>query len=177
MFGQGFFGKNPACFRAAAVRPEDDRQFLGHKNPHYFLNMTNDFTIFNDFSLSFTLYGAFGGKKNYNYEHFGALTLNDFDMPYWTEENRSNKYPRIAERDIDAVTTTNYIRTDFIRLSNITLGYNLPQKLINHIGLKSAKVYANVENVAVWSPWPVWDPENTGGPVPRKFNFGINVQF
>lgn len=181
--GKEYAGYYPGDYKMVDVnndgeyRPEDDRQFLGHKNPHYFLNMTNDFTIFNDFSLSFTLYGAFGGKKNYNYEHFGALTLNDFDMPYWTEENRSNKYPRIAERDIDAVTTTNYIRTDFIRLSNITLGYNLPQKLINHIGLKSAKVYANVENVAVWSPWPVWDPENTGGPVPRKFNFGINVQF
>lgn len=44
-------------------RPEDDRQFLGHKNPHFFVNMTNDFTIFNDFSFSFTLYGAFGGMK------------------------------------------------------------------------------------------------------------------
>lgn len=26
MFGQGFFGRIPALFRAAAVRPEDDRR-------------------------------------------------------------------------------------------------------------------------------------------------------
>lgn len=181
--GKEYAGYYPGDYKMVDVnndgeyRPEDDRQFLGHKNPHLFLNMTNDFTIFNDFTFSFTLYGAFGGMKNYNYEHFGALTLSDFDIPYWTEENRSNKYPRMSERDIDAVKTTNYIKTDFIRLSNITLGYNLPSKFIKHIGLTSAKVFCNVENVAVWSPWPVWDPENTGGAVPRKFNFGVNVKF
>ena len=83
----------------------------------------------------------------------------------------------MSERDIDAVTTTNYIKTDFIRLSNITLGYNVPSKFIGRLGLKSAKVYCSMENVAVWSPWPVWDPENTGGAVPRKFNFGVNLKF
>ena len=181
--GKAYAGYYPGDYKMVDVnndgeyRPEDDRQFLGHKNPHFFINMTNDFTVFKDFSLSFTLYGAFGGMKNYNYEHFGALTLSDFDIPYWTEENRSNKYPRMSERDIDAVTTTNYIKTDFIRLSNITLGYNVPSKFIGRLGLKSAKVYCSMENVAVWSPWPVWDPENTGGAVPRKFNFGVNLKF
>lgn len=181
--GKAYAGYFPGDYKMVDVnndgeyRPEDDRQFLGHKNPHFFFNMTNNFTLFNDFSFSFTLYGATGGGKNYNNEHFGALTLSDFDIPYWTEENRSNKYPRMSERDIDAVPTTNYIRTDFIRLSNITLGYNLPSNLLSHIGLKSVKVFGNVENVAVWSPWPVWDPENTGGAVPRKFNLGFNLKF
>lgn len=158
-------------------RPDDDRQFLGNRNPRFFFNLTNDFTLLHDFSLSFTLYGATGGKANYNNEHFGALTLSDFDIPYWTEENRSNKYPRMSERDIDAVATTNYIRTDFIRLSNIVVGYNLPSKLINRIGLNAVKVFCNAENVAVWSPWPVWDPESRSGPVPRRFNFGFNLKF
>jgi TonB-linked SusC/RagA family outer membrane protein len=181
--GKAYAGYFPGDYKMVDVnndgeyRPEDDRQFLGHKNPHFFFNLINDFTLFNDFSLSFTLYGATGGKRNYNNEHFGALTISDFDIPYWTEENRSNKYPRMSERDIDAVPTTNYIRTDFIRLSNIALGYNLPSKLLSHIGLSSVKVFCNAENVAVWSPWPVWDPENTGSPVPRKFNFGFNLKF
>ncbi len=181
--GKEYAGYYPGDYKMVDVnndgeyRPEDDRQFLGHENPNFFFNMTNDFTIFNDFTFSFTLYGAAGGKKNYNYEHFGALTLSDFVIPYWTEENRSNKYPRMSERDIDAVPTRNYIKTDFIRLSNITLGYRLPTKLINRIGLKSAQVFCNAENIAVRSSWPVWDPENTGGAVPRKFNIGFNLKF
>lgn len=181
--GKEYAGYYPGDYKMVDVnndgkyRPEDDRQFLGHRNPHFFFNITNDFTFFNDFSFSFTLYGATGGKANYNNEHFGALTLSDFDIPYWTEENRSNKYPRMSERDIDAVPTTNYIRTDFLRLSNVTLGYNLPSSLINRVGLSSAKIFCNAENVAVWSSWPVWDPENRGGPVPRRFNFGLNLKF
>ena len=70
--GKPYAGYFPGDYKMVDVNndgkylPEDDRQFLGHRNPNMFVNITNDFTIYNDFSFSFTLYGAFGGIRNYN---------------------------------------------------------------------------------------------------------------
>jgi hypothetical protein len=41
----------------------------------------------------------------------------------------------------------------YIRLKNIQLGYNLPQRLLEGIGVvKAARVYLSGENLWTWSP-------------------------
>ncbi len=154
----------------------DDRVFLGHRNPHFFFNMINDFTILRNFSVSFTLYGQYGGKRNY-IEHFGSLNNSCLNLGYWTAENKSTKYPRLADRSQDLVMERNYRSIDFLRLSNITVGWSVPVKWIKSLGLTSLKIYGSIDNVHCWTSWSGWDPEYTGGVVPRKFNFGLNVRF
>lgn len=152
-----------------------DKQFLGYSKPQFRWNMMNDFTLFRNISVSFSLYGQHGWKKNY-VEKFGNERESDYVIPYWTEENRSNKWARMSNRDGDPKPQSNYIDMGFVRLSDISIGYQFPKHLTDGFHLQSLKIYGSIQNVAVWSKWPGWDPENTNGPSPRYFNLGINIK-
>lgn len=121
------------------------------------------------------MYGQHGWKKNY-IEKFGNERESDYVISHWTPENRSMKWSRMSNRDADPKAQSNYINMSFVRLSDISLGYIFPKKITDCLHLKGLKVFGNVQNVGVWSQWPGWDPENTGGPTPRYFNFGVNVK-
>jgi TonB-linked SusC/RagA family outer membrane protein len=71
---------------------------------------------------------------------------------------------------------------DYIRLKNIEVAYNLPEKWISKLKMTSAKVYVTGNNVFLWADEPYLDPDNRderGGRMPqtRAFNFGLNVNF
>jgi TonB-linked SusC/RagA family outer membrane protein len=152
-----------------------DKQFLGYSKPQFRWNLANDFTLLQHISVSFSLYGQHGWKKNYT-EKFGNERESDYVISYWTPENRSTKWARMSNRDGDPKPQSNYINMGFVRLSDISIGYLFPKRITDGFHLQTLKIYGSVQNLAVWSRWPGWDPENTDGPSPRYFNFGINIK-
>ncbi|HLU94436.1 MAG TPA: SusC/RagA family TonB-linked outer membrane protein [Membranihabitans sp.] len=169
----GFF---PGQFKNVDVNGDgqydsEDRQFLGHSTPQFRWNLSNEFKYKNA-SLSFSIYGQHGHIANFtDYAGTGLFeTGNGYKMPYWTPENNSNKYPGMR-----GAGGTNYLGLDFVRLNNITLGYKFSPQRINRLGIRSLNVFTNVYNVAMWTKWPGWDPENIEGPSPRYYNLGINI--
>ena len=153
----------------------DDKQFLGFSKPQFRWNITNDFTLFDHISASFSFYGHHGWKGNF-IQKAGAERSNYYDIPYWTPENRSNKWARMTNRDADPKPQSNYISKGFVRLSDLSLGYTFPGSVTDRMHLKLLKVYVSAQNVAMWTKWPGWDPENVDAPVPRYFNLGINIR-
>ncbi|HTE26723.1 MAG TPA: hypothetical protein VK664_19300, partial [Flavitalea sp.] len=79
----------------------------------------------------------------------------------------------------------------FLRLNNITLGYNLPLKSLLKRGSTSIRVYCTVNNIAVLTNYSGLDPEVStknsnyvtpgvdSSPYPRSrsFIFGANIKF
>ena len=79
----------------------------------------------------------------------------------------------------------------FLRINNITLGYNLPSKLLSKIKIKSARFYATVNNLATITGYTGSDPEvNTqrgsrltpgvdysAYPRTHSYIFGVNLSF
>ena len=74
----------------------------------------------------------------------------------------------------------NIMRTDYLKLRNIEIGYTLPRTFLQKIRIASARVYINAQNVAVWDT--LWlkdrDPEAAGSgtlpyPLQRIINMGI----
>lgn len=83
----------------------------------------------------------------------------------------------------------------YLRLNNLTLGYTLPAKVINRIGLTNIRIYGSVSNLLTLTGYSGLDPEvnansaqnnavypTTGldwGTYPRgrSFVFGVNVGF
>lgn len=78
----------------------------------------------------------------------------------------------------------------FLKLSNITLGYTFPKKMINKVGLSKLRLYATGSNLLTWTKYSGFDPEvSTMGngltpgvdfgayPRSRAFVFGINLAF
>ena len=47
----------------------------------------------------------------------------------------------------------------FLRLKNIQLGYNFPNKLLKRIGLASLRIYASAQNLWTWTKYTGYDPE------------------
>jgi TonB-linked SusC/RagA family outer membrane protein len=105
----------------------------------------------------------------------------------WTPENPNGTYPRPYNRDEEywrnRGNTFWLENTDYIRLKNIVLGYNLPASLTNRVGAQGLRVYVSGFNLLTFSPYlKDFDPEsnNTQGtnyPLQKVVNAGVSVQF
>jgi len=103
----------------------------------------------------------------------------------WTEENPNPNalYPRIfngtSANNWQASTRTIYDGS-FLRLSEVEFGYSFSSKLLSKIKIQKLRLYVLGNNVALFSPWKLWDPETGSAdgmnyPLQRKFNFGMRV--
>jgi hypothetical protein len=72
--------------------------------------------------------------------------------------------------------------TDYVRLKNVEIGYNLPEALMKKLGIGNFRVYVNGLNLVTWDKFDIFDPESTSGnaqyyPQARVISFGANVTF
>ena len=105
----------------------------------------------------------------------------------WTESNQNGSMPKIDGNDLtDAIqySSRQMHNASFLRLKNITLAYNLPEPLINRIGVSNVRVYANGTNLLTFSKYKIADPEvnqyGTRGwetPFGKTYTFGIEFSF
>lgn len=192
------YGVAPGDFKIEDVNGDGtysdaDRQFLGYKTPRFQWTLRNEFTILKDFEFAFMLYSNWGQLREYNQAKNNSGfqdRQNSYILPYWTEENPTNEYARLFSSNGSASYSV-YRKASFIRLSTISIAYNIPKRILDRAKIKGLKIYAGVNNVAVYSPdWDFWDPEyvrtktdfitlsdNNYGPTPapRNFNFGLNL--
>jgi TonB-linked SusC/RagA family outer membrane protein len=159
-----------------------DRRVIGNSTPRYSYGINLDFEWNNFFLTTFfqgvgkqdwwpgTEAGIFWGQYNRPYNRLPKSHLGKI----WSEENPDAYFPRyrgyISQNGSAtlAQAQTKYLQNvAYIRLKNIQLGYNLPQTLINRVGIGSARVYVSAENIWTWSPlYKVTkdlDVENIGG--------------
>jgi TonB-linked SusC/RagA family outer membrane protein len=95
---------------------------------------------------------------------------------YWSESNPNPdaKYPRLGLTQSEILNNTQpstyWMRCgNFLRWKTLEIGYKFPH----------CRVYFSGDNLAVWSPFKLWDPEiwwNTY-PLQRTLNIGIQVKF
>jgi hypothetical protein len=72
--------------------------------------------------------------------------------------------------------------TDYLRLKNVEVGYNLPSSICSKIGIGSLRVYANGMNLITWSKIKMYDPEAVNAlgqyyPQARLINAGVLLSF
>lgn len=67
----------------------------------------------------------------------------------------------------------------FVRLQDISLGYNLPKNWLNAIGIENINIYVSGKNLLTFTKWKGWDPEANQGyygrPVLKSWSFGFNI--
>jgi hypothetical protein len=111
----------------------------------------------------------------------------EFAEKRWTPDNPDAEGPRAFNRQeeywMEHNNTYFFRETDYIRLKQLEVAYNLGSDFAGRLGLNNLRVYANGFNLATWSPYKVGDPESSGdergGRYPQKriFNLGVNVTF
>lgn len=105
---------------------------------------------------------------------------------HWSEDNQ-NPYafwPRLDPQfnNNDVQTSSWWLRNgSFLRLKTAEIGYNMPKKALDRIHFRSMRIYLNGQNLAVFGPFKMWDPEMGGNglgyPVQSVYNFGVMLGF
>lgn len=169
-----------------------DKVDLGNGTPDFTLGLTLG-CAWKDFDFSVTCNGAFGQQIVQSYRNHANAKANYTKaiLDRWTGEGTSNSIPRVTDSNINWEFSDLYIQDgDYLRISNVTLGYDFA-KLINLPGIISqARLYFQVQNLYTFTKYDGMDPEIGYGtdswvngidvgyyPRPRTFLVGLNVKF
>lgn len=170
-----------------------DRQILGNGLPKFIFGLTNNFLI-KGFDLSIFFQGV-QGNTIYNYARRSMETsdpsqtfLKSYFEGAWRADKPSTTLPSI--RQWRPTGTDSFFMEDgsFVRLKNVSLGYQLPLKSKY---IKRARVYVSGQNLMTFTKYRGYDPEvnsdfnsNTSYgidvyayPAARTFTVGANFSF
>jgi len=83
----------------------------------------------------------------------------------WTADKHSDSIPRwyFGDTYSNGASTRFHTKASYFNIENITLGYTLPGKLTNKIGIQSLRFYATCQNVWYWSARQGFDPRQGSG--------------
>ena len=156
---------------------EDDRCIIGDPNPDWTASLALNASWKNlDLSLFFN--GVFGND---------VLNTKRFDQPdnsplRWTEDNPTDKYPRLNANRQTKLSDWWIEDGSFVRLQTVTLGYTLPFR--KNDTSKSVRLYVSGDNVFTFSKFGGYDPEvgilgiyYGGYPRLRKWTIGVDFTF
>ncbi len=143
----------------------NDRTFIGSPFPDYVFGMTFSFS-YSIFDLNIFLQGTQGNEV---YNHLARMTsiagkdnLNMGMLDRWTGEGTSNIIPRLvaADNNNNVRISSRYIEDgSYVRVKNVQLSVNLPQKTAQRIGVANLKVYAAAHNLFTFTKYSGMDPE------------------
>nr|WP_294870422.1 TonB-dependent receptor [uncultured Pedobacter sp.] len=169
-----------------------DRGMIGNPNPNYTFGITLS-GDYKGFDFSIVASGVAGNDIVQSYRNpssqFGNYTTRILDR--WHGEGSSNTIPRLTEdnRNWSNFSDLYIQKGDFLRISNITVGYDLG-KVFKKSYLKQVRLYAAALNVYTFTKYDGMDPEigyGTQGfasgidlgyyPRPRTFMIGANLKF
>lgn len=167
-----------------------DTKLLGTSDPSYMVGLTNIIT-YKRWSLNFDFNGLFGRKMaDPNYTSYGVSAYGVYSNGYnalrtvkdrWTPTNPSTTHPS-SFYGFSPYSVGDFFLQDawFIRLQNVSLGYNIPTKWAKGV-FSVARVHMDAQNLFVITPYTGVDPETdsytAAYPNIRTFTFGINVTF
>lgn len=146
---------------------------------------------YKNFDLSLLFQGATGGLLFIGTESgdIGNYLKYSYDNR-WSIENPSSEHPRLANRNNTYYTNggqagnnTYWLRnSNYLRLKNLEIGYNLPAGIGQKLGMSNFRVYVNGLNLITWDELGIFDPESTNSsgqyyPQARIINVGARVTF
>ena len=182
---------------------EQDMEILGDGFPalNYGLTLGANYKNF-DFTLQ--AHGVFG-QKIYSYSAMRLTNMfcsDDGTSPNilteaannaWSPSNPNGSEARLSilDENYNMRGSDAWIKNgDFLKISNIQIGYTLPKAISSKVLIQNARIYFAVQNVVCISGYNKYgDPEcgqgsvlytglDTGRyPMPRTYAFGINVTF
>ncbi len=167
-----------------------DTRLVGTADPSMMAGITNIIT-YKNWSLNFDFNALFGRRMvdpNYVAYGFSAYGINSNGYnalrsvkERWTPTNPSTTVPgSYWGFSPYSVGDFFYQEAWFIRLQNVSLGYNLPQSFIGKVA-SAARIHFDAQNLFVITPYKGIDPETdsytAAYPYIRTFTLGVNVTF
>jgi len=149
---------------------EADRTIIGNNQPDFIVGLNNSFS-FKGIELSFLFQGSFGGEITNQLVRFNGIWnagRNAFAKVanYWKSESDPGDgwhfKPTVDPKGYQERFSSYWVEDGtFVRLKNIRISYALPQRWVSKTPAKGIRIFANAENVYLWSKYTNYDPENT----------------
>ncbi len=159
----------------------NDRTIIGKYQPKFFGGFNNQFA-FKSFDMSVFVNFSYGGQTyNANTSELGSryqVSGNNFLAIYkdswkyfnnqgvlfstWEEVAEANKDTKMhAPTNGQPLSRSEAIEDgSFLRITNVTLGYSIPQKLLERIKtISRLRIYATVNNLFTFTKYTGFDPE------------------
>jgi TonB-linked SusC/RagA family outer membrane protein len=168
-----------------------DRTYIGNPNPDFLFSLNNRFA-YKGFDLTIFLQGVFGNdiynaNRIWNEGMAVAYNQSDKTLERWTGEGTSSVVPRAVFNDPNQNSrpSDRYIEDgSYLRIKNVTLGYNLPENWYKKTPVSSARIYISGTNLYTFTSYEGFDPEvgvsgidNNVYPVTRTISVGANISF
>jgi TonB-linked outer membrane protein, SusC/RagA family len=182
---------------------DKDMTILGNGFPKLNYGLTLN-ASYKNWDISVYSYGL-AGVKIYSYSAmvlsnmfpsdngFTPNVLKEVAQSAWTPTNHSTSMSRLSFLDLNYNMrgSDKWVKKgDFLKISNVQVGYNLDKKLLKSFGIESTRLYASVQNLFCFSSYNKYgDPEAGQGsvlytgldtgryPSARTYSFGLNIQF
>ena len=173
-----------------------DKHNLGSAQPK-FTGSFNNTLSYKSFDLSFLFQGSFGNKifnllqqqleKTTTTTNVSSVLLDRWD----SAANPNGKLPKVVNAPVVQVADIYIEDGSYLRLKNITLGYNMPGSIASKILAKQVRVYIMAQNLFTITNYSGLDPEANFydqnnlqqgidyGVYPnyRTYTVGVNVTF
>ncbi|MBF8148731.1 TonB-dependent receptor [Winogradskyella sp. F6397] len=174
----------------------DDRTIIGQAQPDVTFGISNVFKI-GGVDLSIFIDSQIGkdiaNMQNMNLLNFRGRQGLNVTQNRWTPENPSTIWPRLdMGNNNNNLFSDRYIEDgSFVRLQNVTLGYNFKKKLTDELNISSLRVYVSGTNLHIWTDYTGYSPDvsirgnsttnlghdNAGYPSGRVIRMGVNLKF
>ncbi len=155
--------------KAPAVTTTTDGVVYKNTNAKIYGGFNNTIR-YKNFELDMLMTYQFGG-----YMYYGTQgTLMDCRFPNnstlilkrWQKAGDITEVPKVEDGDFTSwgyslPITANVYSSNYVRLKNVSISYNLPEKLMKKLQLSNMKLYVSGQNLAIITPYPGADPEVT----------------
>ena len=183
---------------------DNDRVILGNGLPKFNFGLNLSAT-YKDWDFSLYTYGVLGMDiLSYSKMRLSimnpsddswtpALLKDSYNNMYNAETNPNGTLPRLTRLDNNknsCISDAWVENGNFLKISNIQVGYNVPKKFLSSFGLTAVRAYVAVQNLCTISPYSKYgDPEVGQGSViysgldtgryatPRTYMCGLNITF
>src|SRR5690606_1064423 len=118
----------------------------------------------------------------------GAGVTYDWARDSWTPDNPNSKLPlltTVTDGGENFINSTFWLQdASYLRMKNVSLTYNLPERWLRNWGGSKLSVYLSGQNLWTISKFEMWDPELTTTigdlseyPNLNSYSMGLNLTF
>jgi TonB-linked SusC/RagA family outer membrane protein len=159
----------------------DDRTIIGNPHPKFTWGMNNDFS-WKGFDLN-VFFQASQGNDMLSYTLMELNLLSGINnattdaLRRWSPTNTNTDVPKAQAGRTRRVSTRWIQDGSFVRMKNVSLGYNVPKSALEKLKITKLRVYVSAQNLLTFTKYKGFDPEvnySSDGNTDSNRNLGLD---
>lgn len=166
------------------------KYYHGSREPKLYGSIGSSFTLFKNIDISFLTTYSIGGwvyDGLYNgsmYVMYAGNNWHENAKRRWQKPGDVTDVPMLEVGGSYATSDNSLINASYFAIKNVTVGYTLPKRWTQKLDIESVRIYATLDNIAMFSHMDGMDPQyNFTGSVAYSYTparviaFGLDLNF